>query len=572
MLLTATGLWAQIDVHSHAITASYLDFIKAHGAEMDEGFPIPGWNVEEHIAFMDQAGIKTAVLTMPAPQPWFGDGAESAALCHKYNEECAELKARYPGRFLFCASLPLPDIERAVEEAVYALDVLHADGVKLATNSYGQYLGDPELEPLMEVLNARKAVIITHPHKPSAVNDRLIAEIPLASYEYLAETTRAILNMVAHDVLVRYPDLKVVVPHCGSFLPNALPRFKGLLPVMVKQGYMQPVDVDANIARLYFDLAGAATDDAIRSLLTITSADHLLYGSDYPYVAAPALVAAKGSLQQCLPSLGLDPQAVLSDNALRLFGADIPVREYGDKLVRLAEIDVVPEKLEEYLGFAAEVGRVSMATEPGVIALFSMQDKANPCKVYILEVYADQQAYQAHIQTSHFRTYKEGTADMVQSLNLIDTTPLVMAEFLKKASAANGENVPVQTVDFTVWPKGEPNTAYARYFTGNSYLAPLDGGVSNVTFEPRCRNNWHIHHKQIQVLICVAGRGWYQEWGKEPVPMTPGTIIAVPAEVKHWHGAAKDSWFQHLTYHKDAQEGASNEWLEPVTDEHYDAL
>ena len=76
----------------------------------------------------------------------------------------------------------------------------------------------------------------------------------------------------------------------------------------------------------------------------------------------------------------------------------------------------------------------------------------------------------------------------------------------------------------------------------------------------------------MQVLICVAGRGWYQEWGKPAVPMTPGTIIAIPAEVKHWHGAAKDSWFQHLTYHKDVQEGASNEWLEPVTDGQYDAL
>ncbi|MBQ2235855.1 MAG: carboxymuconolactone decarboxylase family protein, partial [Muribaculaceae bacterium] len=106
---------------------------------------------------------------------------------------------------------------------------------------------------------------------------------------------------------------------------------------------------------------------------------------------------------------------------------------------------------------------------------------------------------------------------------------------------------PVHTVDFSVWPKGEPNTAYAQYFTGNSYLAPMEGGVANVTFEPRCRNNWHIHHAAVQVLICVAGRGWYQEWGKEAVEMTPGTIIAVPAEVKHWHGAAKDSWFQHLT-------------------------
>ena len=122
------------------------------------------------------------------------------------------------------------------------------------------------------------------------------------------------------------------------------------------------------------------------------------------------------------------------------------------------------------------------------------------------------------------------------------------------------------------WPKGEPNTAYAKYFIGNSYLADVGGGVHNVTFEPGCRNNWHIHHKAVQVLICVAGRGWYQEWGKEAIEMTPGTIIAIPAEVKHWHGAAKDSWFQHLTYHKDVQEDSSNEWLEPVNDEVYNKL
>jgi AhpD family alkylhydroperoxidase len=133
-------------------------------------------------------------------------------------------------------------------------------------------------------------------------------------------------------------------------------------------------------------------------------------------------------------------------------------------------------------------------------------------------------------------------------------------------------HTPVQTVDFSVWPKGQPNTSYAQFFTGNSYLAPLDGGVTNVTFEPGCRNNWHIHHRQVQVLICVAGRGWYQEWGKPAVQLVPGTIIEIPEGAKHWHGAASDSWMQHITYHKDVQEGASNEWLEPVTDEVYDAV
>ncbi|MBR0314951.1 MAG: amidohydrolase family protein, partial [Bacteroidales bacterium] len=196
---------AQTDMHCHMIPDSYLEAVKAHGMEMDEGFPIPSWSVEAHLKFMEDAGILTSVVTMPAPQPYFGNAEESAAICRKFNEEAARLKALHPGRFLFCAALPLPDVDKALEEAKYALEVLGADGVKLATNSYGQYLGDEQLEPLMAYLNEKKAVIITHPHKPSAANDKLISAVPLASYEYLAETTRAILNMVAHNVMVRYP-------------------------------------------------------------------------------------------------------------------------------------------------------------------------------------------------------------------------------------------------------------------------------------------------------------------------------------------------------------------------------
>lgn len=124
------------------------------------------------------------------------------------------------------------------------------------------------------------------------------------------------------------------------------------------------------------------------------------------------------------------------------------------------------------------------------------------------------------------------------------------------------------------WPIGEPNTAFAQYFTGNSYLAVLDpaSGLCNVSFEPGCRNNWHIHHGAVQMLICVSGRGWYQEWGKPAVELKPGVTIAVPEGVKHWHGAAKDSWMQHLTYHANAKSGNSNEWLEAVDDEQYGKL
>ena len=149
------------------------------------------------------------------------------------------------------------------------------------------------------------------------------------------------------------------------------------------------------------------------------------------------------------------------------------------------------------------------------------------------------------------------------------------AEALRcEAAIAAVDGQPMPVVSTSAWPLGEPNDAYAKYFTGQSYLALLDtvSGLCNVTFEPGCRNNWHVHHGAVQVLICVSGRGWYQEWGKPAVELKPGVTIAVPEGVKHWHGAAKDNWMQHLTYHANAKPGNSNEWLEPVDDATYNEL
>ena len=125
-----------------------------------------------------------------------------------------------------------------------------------------------------------------------------------------------------------------------------------------------------------------------------------------------------------------------------------------------------------------------------------------------------------------------------------------------------------------IFPIGEPNTAYAKYFIGNSYLAPVSSeqvSIDNVTFEPSCRNNWHIHHATSgggQLLICVAGEGWYQEWGKPARKLLPGDVVNIPANVKHWHGASRDHWFAHLAISPQG-ENTSNEWLEPVTDDQY---
>lgn len=128
--------------------------------------------------------------------------------------------------------------------------------------------------------------------------------------------------------------------------------------------------------------------------------------------------------------------------------------------------------------------------------------------------------------------------------------------------------------------KGNANTAFAQYFIGNSFLNPLTEPqkanlfLANVTFEPGCRNNWHIHHASKgggQILICTAGEGWYQEEGKEAVSLSEGTVIAIPPEVKHWHGAKKDSWFSHSAVEVPG-ENTSNEWCEPVSNEEYDKL
>jgi len=125
-----------------------------------------------------------------------------------------------------------------------------------------------------------------------------------------------------------------------------------------------------------------------------------------------------------------------------------------------------------------------------------------------------------------------------------------------------------------IFPLGEKNTAYAQYFIGQSYLAVLttEGAQSfNVTFEPGCRNNWHIHHKGGQILYCTAGTGWYQEEGKPARKLKAGDIVNIPAEIKHWHGATQNSWFAHIALSIPA-EGATVEWLESVTDEVYNSL
>ena len=364
MATTTISAQGVIDVHSHIITTEFVAALETKGRVMDEGFPLPKYNVENHLKWMDEAGVQTSVLTLAAPQP------SSAEIVRQTNEAAARIKKEHPGRFLFCAALPLPDVPKAIEEAKYALDVLKADGIKLATNVDGQYLGAPELDTLFSVLNERKAVVILHPHRPEPVNRQVMQQTPLAMQEYLSETTRAVSNMISRNVLARYNNIKVVVPHCGAYLPLAIPRMKSLTPVMQANKMVGEIDYEANLRTLYYDLAGAHSPETIRMLLTITTPDHLLYGSDYPYAAPQVLTQSLARMKQYLttePDLAPFKEMILWKNAKWLFD------QTGEKpsaaiattnmIVRIAEIEVYPQYLEEYLTFANEVDRLSIERE-----------------------------------------------------------------------------------------------------------------------------------------------------------------------------------------------------------------
>ena len=340
MTMATTTISAQgvVDVHSHIITPEFISSLENEGRLMDEGFPLPKYNVESHLKWMDEAGVETSVLTLAAPQP------TSADVVRQTNEAAARIKKEYPGRFKFCAALPLPDVNAAIREAIYALDTLKADGIKLATNVRnseslqaclngrvvtdedkvnvsGQYLGATELDTLFSVLNERRAVIILHPHRPEPVNRQVMQQTPLAMQEYLSETTRAVSNMISRNVLARYNHIKVVVPHCGAYLPLAIPRMKSLTPVMQANKMVGEINYEANLRTLYYDLAGAHSPEVIRMMLTITTPDHLLYGSDYPYVAPQMLTKSLARMKQYLsdePDLVPFREMILYQNAHQL--------------------------------------------------------------------------------------------------------------------------------------------------------------------------------------------------------------------------------------------------------------
>lgn len=209
----------------------------------------------------------------------------------------------------------------------------------------------------------------------------------------------------------------------------------------------------------------------------------------------------------------------------------------------------------------------------------SLRDRSLVTVVSLMAMGLVDESFRYHLQTAKANGItQEEIAEIITHAAFYVGWPKAWAVFRMAkeiwTEEAPADDAKAQHAASMIFPIGAPNDAYAQYFIGQSYLAPVVSDqvpIANVTFEPGCRNNWHVHHADQgggQVLICVAGRGYYQEWGKTPVLMTPGDVVNIPTGVKHWHGAAADSWFSHLAVEVPG-ENTSNEWLEPVDDEQY---
>ena len=310
-----------IDVHSHALPASYLDALAELGVNPveEDGFPTPAWSEDSHLRFMEETGQEFCILSISTPHIHRGDDAVAARLARAINDELAAVCRRHPDRLGFATTLPVPAVQASIDEARRGFDELDALGVKLPSNGNGIYLGDPSLEPLMAFLDERAAVVTIHPSLPSAVPQGIFTAGPAPLFEYIADTTRAVLNLMAHGVIDRYPHIRWVVPHAGSFVPSVAHRLTGISQILVPAGLMEPINVMDNLRSLYWDLAGDARPVMLEGLMHIADPTHLLYGSDTPYTPTPITALNKEGLAAD-PQIAPIAQAVFYDNAARLYG------------------------------------------------------------------------------------------------------------------------------------------------------------------------------------------------------------------------------------------------------------
>lgn len=313
-----------IDVHCHYVPEEYRQAQMDAGRYTIDGWPMPAWSIEQQIEDMDRMSIEAAVLGLSSPSLSWGDINKAIYLARNTNELGATAAQAYPKRLGFFAILPIPDVDASLAEIEYAFDALHADGVVFHSNSDGVYLGDPILDPLMAELDRRKAVVHIHPVKPSAVPTGVLDAIPIPTFEFMFDSTRAVANMIYNGTLARNPDIKVICPHMGTLLPLLIGRMAGSIKLLVGLNNW-PEDravpnITGDLKNLYYDSGGAYNlDIQIPALKGIARADRILFGSDYPHTRVEIVTNRLEGLRTTGTLTEEEKVGVLRNNALTLF-------------------------------------------------------------------------------------------------------------------------------------------------------------------------------------------------------------------------------------------------------------
>ena len=305
-----------VDIHHHMLPDFFWRATNPGGHPVG-GIAPPPWSAAGALEFLDEAGIDVAVTSISTPGVHTGDDAAARVLARRCNEAAADLIREHPDRFAGFAALPLPDVDGALAELEYALDVLHLDGVVLFSNARGVYLGDRRCAPLFEELQRRAAVVFIHPSaSPDPAAHAL--GLPDSLIDFTADTTRAIAQLHYSNTFARTPGVKYVISHAGGTVPYLAGRFDIVDAMDVIPGSADRSGAADTFRRLYWDTALSWTDPVLRHLRSVVGIDHVVFGTDYPYLRHDMAVDCRKHIEQSAELTDAERTAILGGTALKL--------------------------------------------------------------------------------------------------------------------------------------------------------------------------------------------------------------------------------------------------------------
>ncbi|MFD0020695.1 amidohydrolase family protein [Streptomyces sp. NPDC058382] len=307
-----------VDTHAHFLTPEYVEAARTAGHIHPDGMDgWPSWSAAEHLDLMDRWGVRTSLLSISSPGTHFGDDAHARELTRHVNEAGAAVRRDHPGRFGHFASLPLPDVEGALDELAHAMDHLSSDGVTLETNTHGIYLGDARYEPLYAELDRRRTPVFVHPTSPPHAEDVALGR-PRPMVEFIFDSTRTVSDLVFNGVFKRYPDIEWIFSHGGGAIPLLSERMELFRKVFAK-GDPGLGAIPEQLGRLWFDMAGTPFPLQIPTLTSAFGSDRILYGSDYCWTPSAGVDAQIASIEAARQPAGDTWAALTTRNAHRLF-------------------------------------------------------------------------------------------------------------------------------------------------------------------------------------------------------------------------------------------------------------